>query len=415
MGYSRKIGRRDFLKLAGGGLAGAMMLGVAGCGGGGGGGQGGGESGPIRIGALLTLSGPYATLGESIRNGMETFLRLNDNQIGGREVEVRYEDSEGDPQVALRVYRQLTGQNAVDFLMGPVISTEALALANRLQRDRIILINSNAAANDLSWGQKSDYSYRVSQSNYQLGAAGAPYIFENIGKRAFAIGMDYVAGYEVIEAFRIAYQEAGGEVVGSAFSAPGTADFATYLTNIRRAEPEVVFSFLSGTDAIRFIQQYDSFGLKGEIPLIGHDQLASPTVTDPAGEAAEGVMAISFYYPNLENETNRRFVEAYRNEYDQSPDTIACQGYDTGNVIARAVEEAGSTEPDALIEVLRGISVDSPRGSFTIDPETNNPVQNYYVGENVREGGSMGVRIIDTIEDVGMPAEPPEGYNPTGG
>lgn len=407
----RRINRRDFLKIAGSGFAGAALLGITGCGADGAGGQGGDK--PIKIGGLLPLSGPYASLGESIQNGMNVFLSLNDNQISGREANVRYEDTEGDPQVALRVYRQLVGQ--VDFLIGPVISTVALALIDRLENDGIFLINSNAAANALSWDQKSDYAYRVSQSNYQTGAAGASYIAENIGGTAFTIGMDYVAGYEVIEAFRLAYEEAGGEVVGKAFSAPGTADFATYLSNIRQANPEMVYTFLSGTDAIRFLQQYESFGLKGEIPLIGHDQLGSPTVTTPAGRSAEGALSVSFYYSTIENEVNQRFVEEYRNKHDQPPDTIACQGYDSGNAIAKAMEEAGSTESEALIEALRGISLDSPRGSLTIDSETNNPVQNYYIGENVLSGDSTEVEIIDTIEDVAMPNSSPPNYNPSSG
>jgi branched-chain amino acid transport system substrate-binding protein len=402
----RRIGRRDFLRLAGGGLAGAALLGITGCGGDGAGTQGG-EGEPIRIGGLLPFTGPYASLGESIREGMELFLDLNDRQIAGREVEVRYEDSEGDPQVALRLYRQLVGRDGVDFLIGPVISSEALALVERLERDGVILINSNAAANELSWEQKSDYAYRVSFSNYQNGSAGARYIAENVGRRAFTIGMDYVAGYEAIEGFTLAYEEAGGEVVGEVFSAPGTTDFATYLNDMRRAEPEVVFAFLSGTDAIRFIQQYDSFGLKGQIPLVGTDQLGSSLVTDAAGRSAEDIITRSPYYPTIDNETNRRFVEEFQSRHDRLPDLIDCQGYDSGQVIARAVEEAGSAEPEALIEVLRGISIESPRGPITIDPETNNPIQNYYIGENVWDGERIEVEVIETIEEVAMPPSPP--------
>lgn len=409
---SRRIDRRDFLRITGSGLAGAALLGITGCGAdGGGGGQGGDE--PIRIGAILTLSGPYAALGESIRNGMDLFLEQNDNQIAGREVEVRYEDGEGDPQVALRVYRQLVGRDRVNFLIGPIISTVALALVDRLENDRVFLVNSNAAANALSWDKKSDYAYRVSQSNYQNGSSGARYIAENVGRTAFTIGLDYVAGYEAIEAFRLTYEEAGGEVVEEAFSAPGTTDFATYLTNIRQAGPDLVFAFLSGTDAIRFIQQYESFGLKGKIPLTGTVELSDPLVTDAVGRSAEGIITAAHYLPGIDNETNRRFIEDYQNRYDgEQPDLFSCQGYDSGQAIAKAVEEAGSTEPEALIEALKGISIDSPRGTITVDPKTHNPVQNYYIGRNVWRGESIDVEILQTEEDVAIPASPPPNYSP---
>ncbi|WP_207890527.1 ABC transporter substrate-binding protein [Rubrobacter taiwanensis] len=408
-GYSgRSIGRRDFLRLAGGGLAGAALLGITGCGGDGAGTQGG-EDEPIRIGALLSFSGVYTPLAEDIRRGLELFLELNGNQIAGREVEVRYEDDESDPQVALRLYRQLVGRDRVNFIVGPIISTVALALIDRLERDGVMLIVANAAANELSWEQKSDYAYRVSFSNYQNGSAGARYIAENVGRTAFTVAPDYVAGYEAIEGFRLAYEEAGGEVIEEAYPALGTNDFATYLTNIRRANPELVFAFLSGTDAIRFIQQYDSFGLKGQIPLTGTVELGDPLVTDPAGQSAEGIISGSHYLPGIDNETNRRFVEEFQSRHDRLLNAFNCQGYDSGQVIARAVEEAGSTEPEALIEVLRGISIESPRGPITIDPETNNPIQNYYIGENVWDGERIEVEVIETIEEVAMPPSPPVG------
>lgn len=400
-----RIGRADFLRLAGAGFAGAAIFGVAGCGGSGGGSSSQGNK-PLAVGGLLTLSGPFASLGESIRDGMNLFLEERSNEFSGHRVNVSYEDTQGDPQTDLRLYRQFVSKGT-HVLMGTVLSPEALALAGRLERDKVILVDSNAAANDLSWSKKSDYLYRVSQSNYQTGVAGAHYIAEKIGKRAFTIGMDYVAGYEVIKAFRSAYEKAGGKVIGHAFSPPGTNDFTSYITNMKQANPDLVFAFLSGTDAIRFIQQYDSLGLKGKIPLVGTDQLGSSTVTKAAGRSAEGIISRSPYYPSLDNETNRRFVVRFKKKYSREPDLIDCQGYDTGGVIAQAVKKAGSTDPAALVEALKGISIDSPRGKITIDPRTNNVVQNYYVGKNVWDGKQIKVKVISTLERVTMPASPP--------
>jgi len=407
-----RISRRDFLRIAGTGLAGTALLGAAGCGGGGsgaGGGSGGqgGDSEPIRIGGLLSFSGVYAPLAEGIQEGMDLFLELNNNQIAGRPVEIRYEDDEGDPQTALRVYRQLVGRDRVNFVVGPIISPVALALVDRLEADGVMMIVANAAANALSWDQKSDHVYRVSFSNYQNGSAGAEYIARNVGRRAFAIAPDYVAGQEAIDGFRLAYEEAGGEVIGEAYPPLGNSDYASYLTDMRRANSETVFAFLSGSDAIRFIQQYESFGLKGEIPLTGTVELGDPLVTTPTKQAAEGIVSGAHYLPGIDNETNRQFVEDFQNKHDREPNAFNCQGYDSGQVIAQAVEEAGGTEPEALIEALRGISFESPRGPITIDPETNNPVQNYYIGRNVWNGEQMEVEVLDTVEDVTMPSSPP--------
>lgn len=401
---NRRINRRDFLKVTGTGLAGAALLGAAGCGGGGeSGGGGGGES--VRIGALLSSTGVYATLGESIRNGFELYLKENDGKLGGMDAEVLYEDDEGDPQVALRGYRQLVDRDRVDILVTPISSTVALALVDQIERDRILTINPNAAANALSLDKKSDYVYRVSYSNYQLGTPGAAYIAENVGKTAVALAPDYPAGQETLPAFVAAYEEAGGEVLKEIFPPLGNSDYATYLTQIRQAEPEVVWAFFAGADAVTFAKQYRQFGLAEEVQFTGMNTWSDPLLTGAVGDAAEGIISATQWIPALDNEANARFVEGYREEYDQEPNQFSVFGYDSAQVIARGIEDAGSKESDALSDAIRGISFQSPRGEITIDPETNNPRQNYVMTRNVKKGEEVVPEVQEEIGDFSMPTE----------
>jgi branched-chain amino acid transport system substrate-binding protein len=400
---NKRIGRRDFLKIAGFGLAGATLFGTTGCGGGG---QGG--SGPIRIGALLSFSGPFAPIAESIQNGMDLYFEQNENMIGDQQVEVLYEDDEGDPQAAIRKYRQLLDRDQANVLVGPISSSVALALVEPVTRDEAILIDANAAANDLSWSQKSDYIYRVSFSNWQTGHAPAAYISENVGKTAFALAPDYPAGQEVIAAFKAAFEEAGGSVVGESYPQLGANDYATYLTEATQAGPELVFAFFAGADAIRFVQQYQEFGLKDQIPLTGGQEFGDLLVTQPAGEDAEGIISAVPYSPfDMSRETNRSYVEDYQAKYEKLPDLFSVNGYDSAQVITQAVQEAGSTEPGDLIEVLKGISFESPRGPVTLDPNTNNPIQNYYVVRNILEDGEITLENLTTVEAVAIPESPP--------
>ncbi len=380
---------------------------MTGCGGGGGGGGQGGGGGDeaLKIGALLSFTGTFAKLAESIRNGFDLFIKENDGQLGGRPVEVLYEDDEGDPQVALRGYRQLVDRDQVNLLVGPVSSTVALALVDQVNRDKQILINPNAAANALSLDKKSDYIYRTSYSNYQLGTPGAAYIAENVGKTAVAIAPDYPAGLEVLPAFKAAYEEAGGTVVQELLPPLGNTDYATYLTQIKEAEPEVLWAFLAGADAINFIKQYRSFGLGENIQFTGMNTWPDPLLTETVGEAAEGIIAATQWFPGLDNETNKRFVESYQAEYDETPNQFSVFGYDAGQLIAQGLEEAGSAEPEALIEALKGVTFQSPRGEITIDPETNNPIQSYYMTRNVLEGGEIVPEVIEDLGEFPTPTE----------
>lgn len=361
----------------------------------------------VKVGVILSFTGPFAPLSESIKNGMELYFDQQNRTVGGKKIEVKYEDDEGNPQVALRKYRQLIDGEKVDILSGPISSAVVYALRDQVDKDKIILIDSNAAADDVSWEKKSDFIYRTSFSNWQNGSAAAAYIAKNIGKKAFVIGPDYPAGHENADAFKAAFKAAGGEIIQEAYPKLGNNDFATYLTQIAQAKPDVVFAFETGTDGVRFLQQYKQFGLQGKIPLAGPLELGDELVTGPAGDSAEGIIAGVTYAPNLDNEVNKKFVEAYKAKYNKEPNVFAVNGYDAAQVIVKAFEKAGSKKSEDLMKVIKGISIESPRGKITIDPKTNNPIQNMYIVKDVMKDGKITQEVLETIKDVTMPETNP--------
>lgn len=93
--------------------------------------------------------------------------------------------------------------------------------------------------------------------------------------------------------------------------------------------------------------------------------------------------------------------------YNKLPNTFSVQGYDSALIIDKAIKEAGSVDTEELVKVLKGISFDSPRGPITIDPKTNNPIQNFYIVENVKKDGQVVPEVIETIENVTMPETNP--------
>ena len=361
----------------------------------------------LKIGFILSDSGTFAPLSENIKNGFKLYLEQNGNKLGDREVELIFEDDEANPQVALRKYKKLVGSDKVDFLVGPISSSVVYALRDEVDKDKVILIDANAAANDISWDQKSDYVIRASFSNWQNGSSAGAYIADNIGKNAVVLAPDYPAGQEVASGFKAAFEAAGGKVVKEIFPKLGTNDFATYLTDISQTNPDVVYAFFTGSDGIRFVQQYSDFGLKGKIPLTGPMEFGDLLIVEPAGEAAEGIVSGIIYSPWIENEENKKFVEGYENMFNKLPNTFSVQGYDSALIIDKAIKEAGSVDTEELIKVLKGISFDSPRGPITIDSKTNNPIQNFYIVENVKKDNQVIPQVIETIENVTMPETNP--------
>ena len=339
-------------------LLAALILVLAACGGGGSGGNGGGDGGSsptsnpssssgssggtsgadgstessaqpvgtVKIGVLMPYTGTFAPLTDSLVKGFDLYLEETGGLLGGRKAEVQYLDDEANPQTALRQYRQLVQGSKVDILVGTISSSVQYALRDEVEKDKILLINPNASASDLSWEKKSDYVYRVSYSGWQQGASPAQYLAENVGKTAITLASDYPAGYEVIEAFKAAYEAAGGRVIEQLWPELNTNDFSPQLTQIANAKPDIVFSFLAGSDQFRFTQQYSEFGLKQSIPLTGNNNYADYMFTSTVGEPSAGIIAATQYIPWLDHEVNRKFVENYRNKYGTLPDIFSEQG-----------------------------------------------------------------------------------------
>ncbi|WP_250637086.1 ABC transporter substrate-binding protein [Geobacillus sp. JS12] len=130
-------------------------------------------------------------------------------------------------------------------------------------------------------------------------------------------------------------------------------------------------------------------------------------MTQPTGEAAEGIIAGINYSPYLDNEQNKQFVEAYKEKYGKLPNIFAVEGYDSAAAIDQAINKAGSLNSQDLIKILKGISLDSPRGKITIDPATHNPIQNFYISKNVLKDGAIVPQILETVENVKMPEASP--------
>ena len=138
---------------------------------------------------------------------------------------------------------------------------------------------------------------------------------------------------------------------------------------------KAVFAFFSGTDAVNFVKQYDQFGLKQSIRLTGAGFLTEPDVLPAQGTSALGVITGHFYTPLLDNPTNQRFVKEFREKFGgKMPDGFACQGYDTAEVIVRALKARRTATPRTRTKLVdassRRSEFDSPRGRFRFDPKT---------------------------------------------
>ncbi len=364
------------------------------------------QGGPVKIGILLPYSGVYAVLGESITQAMELVFAHENWTVAGRKIEVIKEDSEAKPPVGVRKAQKLIESDKVDILTGPVHSGVLAGIRDIVHNSKTILIVSNAGADQISRDRCSRWIFRTSFSNWQPCQPMGGWVAKNLAKEVFQIAPNYQAGKDMMAAFRETFLPAGGKVIAEDYPKLGETDYAPYLTKIRQSGAKAVFAFFSGADAVNFVKQYDQFGLKQATRLTGAGFLTEPDVLPAQGKAALGIITGHFYTPLLDNPVNQRFVKEFKEKYNKSTDGFAVQGYDTAEVIVRALKVvAGNTQDKMkLVEAIAKVEFDSPRGRFRFDPKTQNVIQPFIYVREVREvAGGLNNVVIDKIADVADP------------
>ncbi len=365
------------------------------------------QAGPLKIGVVLPYTGVYAVLGESITQAMELVFARENWTVAGRKIEMIKEDDEMKPPVGVRKTEKLIDSDKVDILTGPVHSGILMGMRDKVHNSKTILIVSNAGADAISRERCSRWIFRTSFSNWQPCQPMGGWVAKNVSKEVFLTAPNYQAGKDMMNAFKETFVPAGGKVVDEDYPKLGETDYAPYLTKIKQSGAKAVFAFFSGTDAVNFVKQYDQFGLKGSIKLTGAGFLTEPDVLPAQGRSALGVITGHFYTPQLDNPVNKKFVADFKAKYGgKTPDGFACQGYDTAEVIVRALKAVnGNTQDkDKLVDAIAKTEFDSPRGRFRFDPKTHNVIQPFIYVREVREvAGGLDNVPIDKVADVRDP------------
>lgn len=390
--------RREFLKVAGGATAAlAVAPLLSGCG------VGGAASGPIKIGVLLPYSDIYAVLGESITDAMKMYFDEVGNEAGGRTIEIITEDTEIKPDVAQQKARKLIEQDEVDFVTGIVSSGVLMGLRDYFDESKKLLICSNAGVNAVSRGAKTPYIWRTSFTNWMAPWSMGGWAADNVGKKAVISVPDYAAGQDNINAFSNSYQAAGGEIVNIQKTPfPNMGDPAPFMAELADSGADLVYSFYSGGAAVTFVQAYSDFGLSGQLPLLCAGFMVEQDVLPAQGQAALGTKSSLHWAQLLDNPENKAFTAAFQEKMGREADVFAVQGYDTARVIVEMLNavQGDTTNVDNMIESLSGMSFASPRGPFTLDPNSQAPKHNMYLREVQEVEGNLNNVVLDNFGEI---------------
>ncbi len=338
-------------------------------------------TGPIKVGLMLPYTGTYAGLGNAIENGFKLYVQEHGGKLGGREIQYFKVDDESDPSKATDNVNKLIKRDAVDVLVGTVHSGVALAMAKAAKDSNTLLIVPNAGADAITGPMCAPGIVRSSFTNWQPGYATGVVAAGKGYKRAMTITWNYAAGTEAIKGFTEGFEKGGGKVLKDLNVPFPNVEFQALLTEIAAQKPDVVFAFFAGGGAVKFVKDYAAAGLNKTVPLMGSGFLTDGTL-EAQGAAAQGLLTALHYADNLETPRNNAFRKAYALAYKSNADVYAVQGYDAAQILGAGLTAAKGdlAKREVITTAMRKVTVDSPRGKFTISA-AGNPVQDIYLRE----------------------------------
>jgi branched-chain amino acid transport system substrate-binding protein len=355
---------------------------------------------PIKIGIVHPFSGPLALVGNDATDGFTHYFDLVQNRVAGRPVVLIKEDDAANPSQGLERTRRLVEREQVHILSGMTSSAVAYAIRGYVdQRQVPLVIMGSAGANDLTDKQASPYIFRTSFSNRQLGGAFGNYACTKLGyKKVTIMASDFVTGHEQSAAFEEQLKKAGCEVDRKIMVPLGTSDFTPFLSQLASSNANAVWAMFFAADAIAYIKQYDSLGLKGKIPLIGPSGLIDPAWLKATAKSGVGIEAPMYYLPSFASPENKAFVESFRAKYNRTPGATAVSGYVAAAAIAKAIEAIGGKVEDkpAFLAALKAVKIATPIGEFQFD-EKQNVVLDFYRGRVVERDGAFELEMVEPM------------------
>ena len=322
--------------------------------------------GAIRIGFIGPLTGAAAVYGVSCLQGVQ--IAVDEiNAKGGLQIELNPQDDEHDPEKSVNAYNVLWDWGA-QMIVGSVTTSPCKAVAAEAYNDRMFMLTPSASSPDVTAGK--DNMYQVCFNDPAQGSASAEYISEHQLATKVAVIYNNADAYStgIYQNFAGEAAKVGIEIVSATTFTDDTTDFSVQLTDAKENGAELVFLPIYYNPASMILKQAKAMeyepkffgvdGMDGILTMEGFDT-----------SLAEGVMLLTPFAADAEDERTQAFVATYEAKYGDTPTQFSADGYDAVYALYEACEKAGidgdmSTEDacEALIGAMQEITVDGLTG-----------------------------------------------------
>lgn len=365
--------------------------------------------GPIRLGESNSYT-TFAAFTLPYRDGWTLALEEINASGGilGRPVEVISRDDGGTPAEAVTVARELVDREGVDLLFGSILSNVGLAMADFAKQRRLIYLAAEPLTDTLAWEHGNRYTFRLRPGTYVQAAMLAEEAAQLPATRWATIAPNYEYGQSAVAAFRQLLREKRPDVefIAEQWPALGQLDAGAAVQALEAARPDAIFNVLFGGDLTRFVREGQIRGLF-EDREVASLLSGEPEWIDPLrDEAPEGWIVTGYPWYDLDTPEHAAFRDAYMARFDDYPRLGSLVGYIALYSIKTAMETAGTTETEAVVEAFQDLVVDTPIGPITYRGIDNQTDMGAFVGRlTVRDGMP---RMIDWRFGHGADYLPPD-------
>ena len=360
---------------------------------------------PLRIGVLNSFSKVFAALGNANLNAMQMYFDQIGGTIAGRKIEIIREDDEINPQVGLTKLRKLVESDKCDLITGIQASNVALAAVDYIRQSRAFYLCNGAGVGDLSY-TGVPYIFRCSIHTQPIHATMGDWFFDNVAKEVVTSASDFAGGRSTILEFKAGFTKKGGKIIKEIYPPLGNNDFSAYLADMRSLSAPATYNFYAGTDAVRFVKQYDEYGLKAKTKLTGSGFMVESDTLPAQGRSALGALSSLHYADTLDNAENRKFVADYRAKFNEYPSVYSEYGFIAARILEAALKavDGNTQDKDKLRAAMLAVKLNAPRGPFAFNQQTQGPVHNVYIREVAEVDGRITNRVIHTYNNVTEPS-----------
>ena len=353
----------------------------------------------IKVGVLVPSSNYIPLLSRDLVSAIE--LGLGEVNGVGYELYVEPGGYNADSNVLSLKIQELLVKHQVDVVVAP-LNVGLLERVNPYFSSQQVPLVVISLGEDVVFSRyQSPFlfvnSFNIWQSAWLAGYWGA----EEYGLKACSICALHDGGYGMPFSFGLGLEAQDGKLLQAAVTHRESReeDPSEFIKMIAANNPDFIMGFYSGKESVSFLNAYHNRGYWDKIPLIGLPFMVDDSLLNVVGNNALGIKSIYCWSQNTEE--HRHFTDAFKNLTGHRVNCYVLLAYETGHLIARAVQQIGMDKPvhGQLPEALKAVEFKGPRGMIKFDPDTREVQTSNYLREVVQgEDGRLYNRIVAELE-----------------